>query len=75
MPCAVAHAAEIVYATGVVEPLRWAKVLALSRKRIVWICDCEGKVVKKGDVLVKLDDGEGERPVARTGSPSQAHRA
>ena len=26
-------AAEIVYATGVVEPLRWAKVIALQRKR------------------------------------------
>jgi len=51
-------AAEIVYATGVVEPLRWAKVVALTRKRIEWICDCEGKEVKKGDVLVRLDDSE-----------------
>ena len=51
-------AAEIVYATGVVEPLRWAKVVALQRKRIEWICDCEGKAVSKGDVLVRLDDGE-----------------
>lgn len=55
-------AAEIVYATGVVEPLRWAKVVALSRKRIEWICDCEGRPVKKGDVLVRLDDSE-ERAV------------
>ena len=55
-------AAEIVYATGVVEPLRWAKVIALQRKRIEWICDCEGKPVSKGDVLVKLDDAE-ERAV------------
>ncbi len=51
-------AAEIVYATGSVEPLRWAKVIALTRKRIEWICDCENKPVKKGDVLVKLDDTE-----------------
>lgn len=51
-------AAEIVYATGVVEPVRWAKVIALSRKRIEWICDCEGKPVSKGDVLVRLDDSE-----------------
>lgn len=55
-------AAEIVYATGVVEPLRWAKVVALTRKRIEWICDCEGRPVRKGEVLVRLDDSE-ERAV------------
>ncbi len=55
-------AAEIVYATGVIEPIRWAKVVALTRKRIEWICDCEGKPVSKGEVLVKLDDTE-ERAV------------
>lgn len=51
-------AAEIVYATGGVEPVRWAKVASLVRDRIVDICDCEGKPVKKGDVLVRLDDRE-----------------
>ncbi len=51
-------AAEVVYATGNVEPVHWAKVTALSRKRIVEICKCEGKVVKKGDVLARLDDAE-----------------
>jgi RND family efflux transporter MFP subunit len=49
-------AVEIVYATGAVEPVRWAKVASLMRDRIVEICDCEGKPVKKGDVLVRLDD-------------------
>ncbi len=49
-------AVEIVYATGGVEPVRWAKVASLVRDRIVEICDCEGKAVKKGDVLAKLDD-------------------
>lgn len=49
-------AAEIVYATGGVEPVRWAKVASIIRDRIVEICDCEGKPVKKGDVLVRLDD-------------------
>jgi RND family efflux transporter MFP subunit len=51
-------AAEIVYATGGVEPVRWAKVTSLIRDRIVEICDCEGREVKKGDVLVRLDDRE-----------------
>jgi RND family efflux transporter MFP subunit len=49
-------AAEIVYATGGVEPVRWAKVASVIRDRIVEICDCEGKDVKKGDLLARLDD-------------------
>ncbi len=51
-------AVEIVYATGGVEPVRWAKVASLIRDRIVEICDCEGKAVKKSDVLARLDDSE-----------------
>ncbi len=51
-------AAEVVYATGIVEPVRWAKVISLARKRIVELCDCEGKAVKTGDVLARLDDYE-----------------
>lgn len=51
-------AAEIVYATGAVEPVRWARVTSLIRDRIIDICDCEGKTVAKGDVLVRLDDRE-----------------
>lgn len=51
-------AAQVVYATGVVEPVVWAKVSALQRKRIVEICRCEGETVKKGDVLARLDDVE-----------------
>jgi RND family efflux transporter MFP subunit len=56
VPAARGTAVEIVYATGGVEPVRWAKVASLVRDRIVEICDCEGKAVKKGDVLVRLDD-------------------
>ena len=55
-------AAAVVYATGNVEPVVWAKVAALQRKRIVEICRCEGREVKAGDVLVRLDDDE-ERAV------------
>ncbi len=51
-------AAEIVYATGVVEPVRWAKMASMARERIVEHCACEGRAVKEGDVLARLDDRE-----------------
>jgi membrane fusion protein (multidrug efflux system) len=51
-------AAQVVYATGVVEPVTWSKVASLQRKRIIDICRCEGQAVKKGDVLARLDDVE-----------------
>jgi RND family efflux transporter MFP subunit len=51
-------AAEVVYATGTVEPENWAKVVSLHRKRIVEVCQCEGKRVRKGDVLARLDSIE-----------------
>jgi RND family efflux transporter MFP subunit len=57
-PAVRGTAVEIVYATGGVEPVRWAKVASLIRDRIVDICDCEGKSVAKGDVLARLDDRE-----------------
>lgn len=57
-------AAQVIYATGIVEPVLWAKVAALQRKRIVELCNCEGRVVAKGDVLGRLDDVE-ERAVLR----------
>jgi RND family efflux transporter MFP subunit len=49
-------AAEIVYATGAVEPERWAAVASLSRERIVETCGCEGATVSRGDPLFRLDD-------------------
>jgi RND family efflux transporter MFP subunit len=51
-------AVEIVYATGAVEPVRWAKVTSLIRNRILDVCYCEGKTVAKGDILARLDDRE-----------------
>jgi RND family efflux transporter MFP subunit len=51
-------AVEIVYATGSVEPVRWAKVASVVRARIIDLCYCEGKTVSKGDVLVRLDERE-----------------
>jgi RND family efflux transporter MFP subunit len=51
-------AVDIVYATGGVEPVRWAKVASVIRDRIVDVCYCEGKEIHKGDVLAQLDDNE-----------------
>lgn len=49
-------AAEVVYATGVVEPETWAAVTSIVRARITDRCNCESKKVKRGDVIAKLDD-------------------
>src|SRR5882672_9400970 len=58
VPATRGTAAEIVYATGGVEPVRWAKVASVIRDRIVEVCNCEGRAVVRGDVLVRLDDKE-----------------
>ena len=57
-------AAEVVYATGVVEPETWAKVTALVRERIVELCNCEGKAVERGATLARLDDREAQAVLA-----------
>jgi RND family efflux transporter MFP subunit len=57
-------AAEVVYATGVVEPRIWAKVTPLVRERIVELCNCEGKAVEPGAVLARLDDREAQATLA-----------
>ena len=57
-------AAEIVYATGVVEPRTWAKVTPLLRERIVELCNCEGESVERGAVLARLDSRQPEAALA-----------
>jgi RND family efflux transporter MFP subunit len=52
--------AEIVYATGSVEPETWSRLTPLVRGRIIERCRCEGKVVRKGERLARLDDTEAE---------------
>jgi len=47
---------EAVYATGIVEPIRWSKVASTETGRIVAYPAEEGMRVKAGDVLVRLDD-------------------
>ncbi|MDX5360009.1 MAG: efflux RND transporter periplasmic adaptor subunit [Alphaproteobacteria bacterium] len=59
-PVTRGDAAEIVYATGVVEPVTWSKVTPLVRERIVSVCDCEGREVEAGDELARLDDSEAQ---------------
>ena len=51
-------AAEIVYATGAVEPETWSRSTPLVRGRIIERCRCEGRTVKAGDILARLDDKE-----------------
>lgn len=53
-----AEAAEVVYATGIVEPRKWAKVTTVIRERIVDLCRCEGDEIAAGQVLGRLDDGD-----------------
>ena len=53
-------AAEIVYATGSVEPETWSRLTPLVRGRLVERCRCEGKEVKAGERLARLDDREGQ---------------
>jgi RND family efflux transporter MFP subunit len=60
VPAVRGTAVEIVYGTGTVEPVRWAKVTTVVRDRIVDICRCEGDTIVKGDVLARLDDREAQ---------------
>lgn len=54
------EAAEIVFASGTVEPRNWAKVTSLVRERITEVCNCEGEQIARGDVLARLDASEAE---------------
>ncbi len=47
---------EAVYATGIVEPVRWSKIASTETGRIVAYPAEEGLRVAAGDVLVQLDD-------------------
>ncbi|WP_299810933.1 efflux RND transporter periplasmic adaptor subunit [uncultured Roseibium sp.] len=58
------RAAEVVYATAVVEPVRWAKVTSIVRERIISLCGCEGMKVTKGDGLAELDSGDARATLA-----------
>ena len=60
----LAPVSEAVYGTGTVEPVRWAKVVPVQRKRIVELCRCEGQSVTSGQILGRQDNSE-ERALLR----------
>jgi RND family efflux transporter MFP subunit len=51
-------AIEAVYATGSVEPVRWARVGPVLRGRVVAVLVEEGERVAPGQVMARLDDRE-----------------
>lgn len=53
-----APVSEVVYGSGTVEPVRWAKVIPFTRRRVVELCRCEGQGVRQGQVLARQDDAE-----------------
>ena len=55
VPVTRGTAAEVVYATGIVEPVTWAKIAPLARKRLIKTCKCEGRFVKTGDEIARQD--------------------
>lgn len=57
-------AVEAVYATGVVEPVNFAKVAPIATSRIKDVLAKDGDKVKRGAVLAKLDDREARGNVA-----------
>ncbi len=69
------EAAEIVYATGIVEPRTWAKVTPLLRERIVELCNCEGEAVERGTVLARLDSRQPEATLAELKARQKLIRA
>jgi multidrug efflux pump subunit AcrA (membrane-fusion protein) len=68
-------AVEIVYATGGVEPVAWAKVASLVRGRIAYICHCEGQTAKTGAVLAQLDDSEAKAALKELLAREEFHHA
>ena len=68
-------AAEIVYATGVVEPRTWAKVTPLLRERITELCNCEGESVEKEAVLARLDDRQAQAALSELRARQKFARA
>jgi RND family efflux transporter MFP subunit len=65
VPVSRGPAVEAVYATGVIEPVHWAKVAPTIVGRIAEVDKRDGAKVKKGDVLMRLDDREAKANLAQ----------
>lgn len=65
VPVTRGPAVEAVYATGVVEPVNWAKVAPTIVGRIAEVFKRDGAKVKTGDVLMRLDDREAKANLAQ----------
>lgn len=63
-PVVRGRAVEAVYATGVVEPVSWARVSPVTPGRIVELLAAESETVKEGQLLARLDDREARARVA-----------
>jgi RND family efflux transporter MFP subunit len=63
-PAAIGPAVQAVYATGVVEPVRWAKVGPVVTGRLTAIDAEEGQKVTAGQSLARLDDRDAKSRVA-----------
>jgi len=64
-PVARGPAVEAVYATGVIEPVHWAKVAPTIVGRIARVAKRDGAKVEKGDELMRLDDREAKANLAQ----------
>lgn len=58
-------AVEAVYATGTVEPVRWAKIAPTASGRIVQLLVKEGERVEEGAILARLDDRDARANLAQ----------
>ncbi len=58
-------AVDAIYATGTVEPIRWAKIASTETGRIVSYPVVEGQKVARGGVLLRLDDTEARADLAK----------
>jgi RND family efflux transporter MFP subunit len=67
-PAALGPAVQAVYATGVVEPVHWAKVGPVVTGRLTAIDAEEGQKVTAGQALARLDDRDAKSRVAELAS-------
>ena len=68
-------AVEAVYATGVVEPHHFTRIAPLGQARLVAVLVREGDLVRRGQVLARLDDREARAAVSQAQARRDFQRA